>query len=246
MTADADLVAAVRAALAGAGDAERARRQQAYMRSALPYRGIAAPELRALLRPVLAGHSLARPDDWRATARELWDGATHREEWYAAIALLRHARYRPWLDPDLVPLLRHLVTTGAWWDVVDEAASHLVGGVLAGHRVAVTPVVRRWGTDRESMWVRRAAVLAQLRHRGDTDTELLADVLDANLVDSDHGSELFIRKAVGWALREHSRTDPGWVRAYVATRSELLAPLSRREALRLVDQTGTSSTAPTA
>lgn len=246
MSADADLVAAVRRALERVGDPERARQQQAYMKSALPYRGLSAPELRTLLRPLLAEHRLRDPDTWRDTARELWDGATHRDEWYAAIALLRHRHYRRWTDPDLVPLLLHMVRTGAWWDVVDEIASHLVGGVLAVHRPALTPVVRAWSRDEDSMWVRRTAILSQLRHRGATDTVLLADVLDANLEGSAYGSEFFVRKAIGWALREHSRTDAAWVRAYVASHAEHLAPLSRREALRLVAQTGTSSTAPTA
>lgn len=235
MSADPALVDAVRSALAGAGDPERARQQQAYMKSAMPFRGLSAPELRLLLRSVLAEHRLPDPGTWRDTARALWDGAGHREEWYAAIALLRHRHYRDWVDPDLLPLLHHLVTTGAWWDVVDEVASHLVGGVLAGHRTAVTPVVRRWASAVDSMWVRRTAILSQLRHRGATDTGLLADAIDANLVDTTYGSEFFVRKAIGWALREHSRSDAAWVRAYVAARAERLSPLSRREALRLVD-----------
>ena len=110
MSADLVLVEAVRSALAGAGDPDRARQQQAYMKSAMPYRGLTAPELRALLRPVLAGHRLADPRTWRATAREQWDGATYREEWYATIALLRHRHYAVWVDPDLLPLLhrRHV------------------------------------------------------------------------------------------------------------------------------------------
>lgn len=235
MSVDRALLDAVRSALGRAGDPERARQQQAYMRSAMPYRGIAAPELRALLRPVLAEHRLGEPDTWRDTAEALWDGATHREEWYATVALLRHRSYRSWVDPDLLPLLHHLVTTGAWWDVVDEVAGHLVGGALAAHRPAVTPVVRCWASDQDSLWLRRAAILCQLRHRGDTDTALLADVVDANLVGTTYGAEFFVRKAIGWALREHSRSDPDWVRTYVAERAESLSPLSRREALRLVD-----------
>ena len=65
------------------------------------------------------------------------------------------------------------------------------------------------------LWVRRTAILAQLKHREATDLELLADVIDANLEGSLHGSDFFIRKAIGWALRQHARTDPDWVRAFV-------------------------------
>ncbi len=228
---DAALLTAVRGALGEVGDPERAAAQQSYMKSALPYRGLSAPELRALLRPILAEHRISDRATWEATARGLWDGAGHREEWYATLALLRHRHYRAWLDPDLLPLCRHLVHTGAWWDVVDEIASHLVGGVLAGHRGPVTPLMRDWAVE-DHLWIRRTAILSQLRHRGDTDTTLLADVLDENLQDSTYGRQFFIRKAVGWALREYARTDPAFVTAYVARRDERLSGLSRREATK--------------
>lgn len=226
-----DPVTAIRTALTAAGDPDRAARQQAYMKSALPYRGLSAPELRALLRPILTDQRIDTRAEWEGAARELWDGATHREEWYAAIALLRHRHYRAWVDPHLLPLLRHLVETGAWWDVVDEVAAHLLGGVLAAYRPEVTPLVRSWGGE-DHLWVRRTAVLAQLRHRADTDTALLTDVLDANLEGTPYGSEFFVRKAVGWALRAYADTDPGWVLAYVAEHEDRLSGLSRREALK--------------
>jgi 3-methyladenine DNA glycosylase AlkD len=225
-------VGAVRAALAGAGDPERAVQQQAYMKSELPYVGLAAPELRALLRPLLAEHRFIDRAQWEAAVLELWDDATHREEWYAAVALLRHRAHRQWVDPDLLPLLEHLVRSGAWWDVVDEIASHLVGQVLLDHRSEVTPVMDAWAVDADSLWVRRTAVLAQLRHAEHTDTDLLERVLVANLDDTAYGREFFVRKAVGWALRQHARTDPAWVRTFVGTHAERLSGLSRREALK--------------
>ena len=237
-------VGAVRAALAGAGDPGRAAQQQAYMKSELPYAGLTAPELRALLRPLLAEHRFVDRAQWEAAALELFEDATHREEWYAAVALLRHSAYRQWVEPDLLPLLEQLVRTGAWWDVVDEIASHLVGQVLLDHRVHVTPVMDAWAVDPDSLWVRRTAMLAQLRHAEHTDTDLLERVLVANLDDTAYGKEFFVRKALGWALRQHARTDPAWVRTFVVTHADRLSGLSRREALK--HQTGTSSTAPTA
>jgi 3-methyladenine DNA glycosylase AlkD len=230
-TPDAGLVQAVRGALAASGDPQRAAGQQRYMKSALPFRGLTARELRALLRPILADHVLVDRGTWEAAARDLWDHASHREEWYATLALLRHRRYRHWQDPGVLPLHLHLVRTGAWWDVVDETAVHLVGRVLADHRDVVTPQVLAWAED-DHLWVRRTAVLAQLRHRGTTDTRLLAAVLDVNLEGSRFGGQFFVRKAVGWALREYARTDPGWVRAYVEDHADRLSGLSRREALK--------------
>jgi 3-methyladenine DNA glycosylase AlkD len=220
-------VPALRRELAAAGDPERAAAQQRYMKSELPYFGLAAPQLKALLRPHLARYSPGDRGEWEADVRRLWDDATHREEWYVALALARHRAAGPWQDPGVLDLYRHLVVTGAWWDVVDEVAGHLVGGVLAGHRAATTPVVRGWATH-DDLWLRRTAVLSQLRHKGDTDLDLLTHAIDHNAADR----SFWLRKAIGWALREYARTDPTWVRAFVAQRAETLSPLSQREALR--------------
>jgi 3-methyladenine DNA glycosylase AlkD len=225
-------VGAVRAALEGAGDQERAAQQQAYMKSELPYVGLGAPALAALLKPLLVEHRFVDRGSWEAAVLELWDDATHREEWYAAIALLRHRAYRQWLDPRLLPLLEHLVRTGAWWDVVDVIAGHLVGQVLLDHRVEVTPLMDRWSVDDDSLWIRRTAMLSQLAHAERTDTDLLERVLVANLDDTAFGKEFFVRKALGWALRQHARTDPEWVRTNVSTHDARLSGLSRREALK--------------
>lgn len=237
-------VGAVRAALAGAGDPERAAQQRAYMKSELPYAGLTAPELTSLLKPLLAEHRFIDRAQWEAAALELVEDATHREEWYAAIALLRHRAYRQWVDPDLLPLLERVVRFAGWWDVVDEAASHLVGQVLFDHRGDVTPVMDDWAVDPDSLWVRRTAMLAQLRHAEATDADLLERVLVANLEDTAYGRDFFVRKALGWALRQHARTNAEWVRTFVETHTDRLSGLSRREALK--HHTGTSSTAPTA
>ena len=174
------LLERIRADLAEAGDPQRAAGQRAYMRSEMPFHGVSAPALRALLRPHLAAYAPADRAAWERDVREVWDGATHREERYAAIALARHRVARPWQDVATLHLHRHLVVTGAWWDVVDTVAGHLVGGVLRGHRPQATPVVRAWARD-DNLWLRRTAVLSQLRHGADTDTALLAEIVAANL-----------------------------------------------------------------
>jgi 3-methyladenine DNA glycosylase AlkD len=227
VTADRRLVSTVQDALLSAGDPGTAVAQQRYMKSAMPYYGVPAPRLRQILRPILAAHVPESRGAWEATVRLMWDGATHREERYAATALARHRAARPWQDPDSLALYRHLVVTGAWWDHVDEVAAHLVGGVLASHRATATPLMSAWARD-DDLWVRRTAVLSQLRHRGDTDTELLQDVVTANVEDR----SFWLRKAIGWALREYSRTDPAWVAAEVDRLGDRLSGLSRREATR--------------
>lgn len=224
---DLALVTAIRRELAAHGDPARAADQQRYMKSAMPYHGLAAPELRRVLRPHLASWVPADRASWEATAALLWDGADHREQRYAAIALLRHRRARDWLDPDVAPLARHLVVTGAWWDVVDEVAAHVVAPALAAHPVVLTPTMRSWARDHDP-WVRRAAVLSQLGRKDATDVDLLADVVEVNADDR----SFWLRKAIGWALREYARTDPGWVRDRVDAWGERLSGLSRREALK--------------
>jgi 3-methyladenine DNA glycosylase AlkD len=217
----------VRAALAAAGHPERAAQQQAYMKSAMPHRGISRPELKALLRPLLATYAPAGRGEWERDVRDLWDGAGFREERYAAITLARHRKARGWQDVDTLDLYRHLVVTGAWWDLVDEIAAHLVGGVLSTHRAEATPVLRSWATD-DDLWLRRTAVLAQLRHRADTDVDLLRFAIESNVDDP----SFWLRKAIGWALRSYAATDPDRVRAEVIRLDGRLSGLSRREALK--------------
>jgi 3-methyladenine DNA glycosylase AlkD len=220
-------VDAVRGELAKAGDPERAVAQQAYMKSEMPYRGITSPELKALLRPVLSGFRPTSRSEWEGVVRTLWDGATHREDRYAAIALARVRVARQWCDPAALPLFLHLVLTGAWWDYVDVIAAHLVGEALSRHRVDVTPVMRDWAVH-DDLWVRRTAVLSQLRHREMTDRELLHDVIEVNVTDP----SFWLRKAIGWALREFAGTDPEWVRAEVSRLGPRISGLSKREALK--------------
>jgi 3-methyladenine DNA glycosylase AlkD len=225
--ADDALVDDVRGALAGAGDAERAAAQQRYMKSEMPYRGLTSPELKALLKPLWAAHPPTSRAAWEATVRGLWDGASHREERYAAISYARHRAAKGWLDAGSLPLFRHLVVTGAWWDLVDEIAVHLVGRALAAHRAELTPVMRAWAAD-DDLWVRRTSVLCQLGHKADTDADLLRYAVEANVEDT----SFWLRKAIGWALREYARTDSDWVRAEVARLDGRLSGLSRREALK--------------
>lgn len=227
------LVEAVCRVLSDHADPGRAARQQAYMKSAMPYRGLTSPLLRTAIRPVLDDPALqlATREEWEATVRMLWDGATHREERYAAIAVTGHRHYRPWQDPVALSLYAHLIMTGAWWDYVDEVAINRVGPVLLRHTAAVEPTIRAWAGG-DDLWLRRTAILSQLTFKAATDLQLLADVIDANVEGTAYGSMFWIRKAIGWTLRQHARVDPEWVRRYVEDQGERLSGLTRREALK--------------
>ena len=129
-----------------------------------------------------------------------------------------------WGDPDLVPLIEHMVRTGRWWDFTDEVA-HRVADLLDAFPTEMALIVRTWSSD-EDMWMRRLAIIAQLGRRKRLDADLLREVIDENAADP----EFFIRKAIGWALRDAARSAPDWVRSFVASRQ--LSPLSTREALK--------------
>ncbi len=228
--------------LASGADPERAVGQQRYMKSEMPYYGVTSAQLKRLLRPVIDSPSLALTSaaEWEVTVKALWDNATHREERYAAQALLGHRRYAAWLRPSTLPLIRHLITTGAWWDHVDDLASHHVGSILRRDRAQGTPVLQQWAVAQGdgAMWLRRTAIIAQLGHKADTDLALLTEAIDANLETTAEGErtafgrEFFIRKAIGWGLRQHAYVDPDWVRDFVAQREARMSGLSRREALK--------------
>ena len=217
----------VRHRLREAGDAIKAAQMQAYMKSALPFHGVSSPDCRVIMRDVLATHPLPDRATWLATVLALWDDADHREERYAALAVAKDRRYVGHRDPDVLPLYRHLVVTGAWWDLVDDVATHLVGPLLLAHPGRVRPSVAAWATN-EDRWLRRTAVICQVGAKDRTDVPLLTTAVEANLDDRD----FFLRKAIGRALREHARTDPAWVRAFVEVHDDQLSGLSRREALK--------------
>jgi 3-methyladenine DNA glycosylase AlkD len=226
-----ELVRLVRSRIADAADPDRAPQMQAYMKSAMPYRGVTSVLLRAVCTATYDELPLVDRTEWEAGVRALWDDATHREERYAAVALTAHRRYRDYQDPTALDLYRHLIVSGAWWDFVDTLASHNVGGILGEYPSEVTPVMRAWAVE-ESLWLRRTAIICQLRRRQSTDVDLLRHTIEANLEGSEHGREFFVRKAIGWALRQHARVDPDWVRAFVAEHEDRLSGLSRREALK--------------
>jgi 3-methyladenine DNA glycosylase AlkD len=222
---DRVIVAAVRAALRQAADPAAAEPMQRYMKSKMPYFGVRVPIVRRLSKAVYDAHRIDDRPTWVATFLALFDEAGHREERYAALALVAHRYYRSFAGPDLLVPYEHLIRTGAWWDLADETA-HRVGDVLEADRREATVVVRRWATS-DDLWVRRASIICQVGHKADTDLDLLAFAIEPNIGEQD----FFLRKAIGWALREVAYVEPDWVRRFVAAHDDLSA-LSRREALK--------------
>jgi 3-methyladenine DNA glycosylase AlkD len=230
VSADGPLVAALRRALAEQADPLKAPGMQAYMKSDMPYRGVASPGQKAIFREALASHQISDRQVWMDTILELWDRASYREERYAAIAVLSHRAYAAYRDPQTLPLIDHLVVTGAWWDHVDALATRTVGPLVRTCPVELVPVMREWSRD-DDIWRRRTAIIHQVGAKLATDTQLLAACIEPSL----GSKEFFLRKAIGWALRDLAWHDPGWVQSYVRAHDSELSGLSRREALKNCD-----------
>ena len=200
---------------------------QAYMKSAMPYRGVPVPTVRTLCRELYGAPRLLSAEAWRATILALWRAAAFREERYAALELAAHRLYRDQQTMAALPLYEELIVSGAWWDYVDGIATQRLPEILANAPRPMQRAMRTWSRS-DDLWKRRSAILCQLPCKRDTDLTLLTDCIEPAL----DSREFFLRKAIGWALREYAKSDPAWVRRYVRAQRARLSPLSLREATK--------------
>ena len=231
MTETERLLTAIRDGLAGAADPVRAAGMQAYMKSAMPYRGVVSPVNKPIFKRAIEEHPLPDATAWADAVRRLFHGATYREEWYGAMALLTHRLYRDHRTLDALPLYEELIVAGGWWDVVDEVATGPLRDLLVAEPAELGLVLREWSVD-PNLWKRRSSIICQVGRRRSIDLHLLYDCIEPNVNDRN----FFIRKAIGWALRDHAWVDPEEVVRYVALNESRLSGLSRREALKNVER----------
>ena len=218
--------------LTAAADPSRAPAMQAYMKSAMPYLGVSAVPLRAACKRVFAGLIYPTAEAWRAEVLAIWHGARFREQRYAAVELTGIRAASPFQRIDALPMYEDMIVTGAWWDHVDAIATQRLWAILQNDPAPMTRAMRDWAQSPD-MWKRRSAILCQIGAKARTDLDLLYACIEPSL-----GSrEFFLRKAIGWALRQYARTDPAEVRRYVAMQGDRLSGLSRREALKRIGAT---------
>jgi 3-methyladenine DNA glycosylase AlkD len=204
-----------------AADPVRAVPMRAYMRDQFPFLGVPAPQQTQLARAVLAGVGRPGEDDLRIVATACWN-LPEREFQYFACGYLR--RHHSVLSSVFLDTVRQLLVEKSWWDTVDTLAAHVVGPLVLRSPNLVS-TMDSW-LDSDDLWLTRTAILHQLAYKTHTDAGRLFRYCAAR---ADH-PDFFIRKAIGWALREYGKTDPEAVRAFVAQTS--LSGLSRREALK--------------
>ncbi len=197
----------------------KAAQMAAYMRNQFPFYGLQTPQRRALYKPLLAAARKSSVIDWELL-EQCW-ADPHREMQYLVTdylsAMQKHLTYED------VPRLERFIRSKQWWDTID-GLDRIVGDIgLRDDRIPA--LMLRWSTDPD-FWVRRIAIDHQLSRKQATDTALLETIIVNNL----GSSEFFINKAIGWSLREYSKTDPGWVRAFLERHRPTLSRLSLREA----------------
>ncbi len=223
-----DLIDAVRAELRARGNSSRADGMRAYMKSEMPYYGVQTAGLAEVSREVFQAHALASFDDWRQTVIALWSEAHFREERYAALNLIAWRAYKPFRTSlAALPLFEQLIVDGAWWDLVDGLATHEIGDLLRRFPDPMREILLAWSQGADP-WLRRTSIICQVRFKGATDRELLYACIEPSLAERG----FFLRKAIGWALRELAKAAPDEVRLYVARHSAQLSALSKREALK--------------
>ena len=202
----------------------------AYMKTSMPFYGVPTPAREQIRRELKARFAIGNRKDYERAVLGLWK-LPHREEKYFAIDVARN--FRDFIEPESMPLYRRLIEEGAWWDFVDEVAAHLVGTVLLHHRKEIAPMMDRWIEDAD-LWIRRTAIISQLKHKDKTDHVRLFRYSLAQAAEKD----FFIRKAIGWALRQYAYTAPDRVRDFLTKHRGKLPPLTYREASRVLIKQG--------
>ncbi len=221
-----ELVRAYKEEFKKSSDSEFAKGAQRYMKSEMPYYGIRSPIKKKIDSRLRKKFELKSYDEWYSVINELWD-AQYREERYAAMTVL--SQYKEYHTLKIIPLIEHIIVTGAWWDFIDGIAPRTVGDLLKKYPKEMEKVLRSWNNS-EHMWLRRASILVQLKFKGETDEKLLYSFIKNRM----HEKEFFIRKAIGWALREYSKTNPESVKKFISENKDNLSNLSIREGSKYV------------
>jgi 3-methyladenine DNA glycosylase AlkD len=218
-------VNAVEAALTPLRDNERASAMAAYMKNHFPFLGIPSPVRRAAVKQIPKPELAAV----HAIARALWK-RKEREYQYIAVDLLDALAKKLDASTTLM-LVEELALKKSWWDCVDALAG--VGSTVLRHNTDARDIVWTW-SGHESFWVNRLAILHQNGWGEMTDEEVLFKLCLAHTNAHANSEEFFVRKAIGWALREYAWTNPEAVQTFVETHRTKLSTLSAREALKNV------------
>ena len=194
-----------------------------YMKGHFYFFGIKSPLRQKIMREWWRGPSIKNEYDLKFFISSLWK-LDEREFQYVALDFGK--RFKRLFTPESIPFIRECVTTKSWWDTVDTVASHFTGAVVYQYP-KTGKVMDKW-IDDENMWIRRAAILHQLNFKERTNGDRVFRYCEKRM----HESEFFIRKAIGWALRQYSYVDGNAVFQFVKDNKSELSTLSKIEALK--------------
>ncbi|MEX0709786.1 MAG: DNA alkylation repair protein [Chloroflexota bacterium] len=204
---------------------ERAVQEKGYLKSDLEFLGASVWEIRRVVKAFVKGTPALDHDRLTALVDALWNEPVHERRMAASVLLELHPKL---MTPDDMPWIERLLRESLTWALVDGLAGNVVGGILAASRAEVTPVLDRWATD-PGFWIRRSSLLAELRPlRAGADLAPFLRRADAMLDEK----EFFIRKAIGWVLREVGKRRPDEVAAWLAPRTHRASGVTMREAVR--------------
>lgn len=204
-------------------DARLATGQKAYMKNHFEFFGITSPIRRRICQPFLSKENLPSKKEAIAIIKACWKKDQREYQYFAQELAFKYHRQPEKKD---IGLFKYMIANKSWWDTVDFIAANLLGHYFKTFPEEIPGTINKW-LQSGNIWLQRSCLLFQLKYKKQTDTALLASVIKS-LIGS---REFFINKAIGWSLREYSKTDPQWVISFVAENE--LANLSRREALRL-------------
>jgi 3-methyladenine DNA glycosylase AlkD len=210
----------------GQSNPENAFFMKKYMKGQYEYFGIKSPERRELMKEFLEENGYPPEGELEQIAKECWE-QPQRECQYLIMEILGKLAKKA--DKKRIDLYEYLVVNKSWWDTVDYIASNLVGVHFLKYPELMRDYSEKW-MDSGNIWLQRTAILFQLKYKKKTDPDLLIDYINR----LQGSKEFFINKAIGWILREYSKTDADWVIKYVATNP--LAPLSKREAMKWLER----------
>jgi len=199
---------------------------KSYMRDQFDFYGIQAPERNRIFSLYFNDYVLPAPDELPEIEKQLWE-LPQRDFQYFGVALA--IKYKRTWNVDIIQLFEYMAIHKSWWDSVDLISNKLIGPWLLKHPEAIVPITSRWNQS-GNIWLSRISLIFQLMYRNQTNTELLEKYI-LNLSDRE---EFFIRKAIGWSLRQYSKYNPEWVATFV--RNNKLKPLSVREALKIIEK----------
>jgi 3-methyladenine DNA glycosylase AlkD len=204
---------------------ETAIPMKAYMRDQFEFAGIKTPVRKEIIKQLVATYKLPPYTELIALTKELRK-QPEREYQYLAIEFLIKQR-KHW-DEQLLPLIEQMIVTKSWWDTVDAIATNIAGPWFKKFPSFQPATTNKW-INSPNMWLQRSAILFQNTYKKETDEKLLYAYINKCSKDK----EFFIQKAIGWALREYSKTNPRSVKEFVEANT--LAPLSVREAVRKIN-----------